>query len=80
MAEEGKGLSPAGHHSVRLPGEERHPAAAGDRRRSGGLGGGDGRDIMRVSLLLHKLERLVQALLLLLQIRMHVQIQRRTDV
>ena len=40
MAEEGKGLSPAGHHRVRLPGEERHPAAAGDGRRSGGFGGG----------------------------------------
>ena len=39
MAEEGKGLSPAGHHRVRLPGEERHPAAAGDGRGSGGLGG-----------------------------------------
>ena len=35
---------------------------------------------MRVSLLLHEFERLIQALLLLLQIRMHVQIQRRTDV
>ena len=35
---------------------------------------------MRVSLLLHELERLVQTLLLLLQIRMHVQIQRRADV
>ena len=35
---------------------------------------------LRVSLLLHELERLVQALLLLLQIRMHVQIQRRADV
>ena len=35
---------------------------------------------LRASLLLHELERLVQALLLLLQIRMHVQIQRRTDV
>ena len=40
MAEEGKGLAPAGHHRVRLPGEERHPAAAGDGRRPGGLGGG----------------------------------------
>lgn len=40
MAEEGKGLSPAGHHSVRLPGKELHPAAAGDGRRSGGLDGG----------------------------------------
>ena len=25
MAEEGKGLPPAGHHRVRLPGEERPP-------------------------------------------------------
>ena len=35
---------------------------------------------LRVSLLLHEFERLVQALLLLLQIRMYVQIQCRTDV
>ena len=28
------------HHRVRLPGEERYPAAAGDGRRSGGFGGG----------------------------------------
>ena len=34
LAKEGKGLSPAGHHRVRLSGEERHPAAAGDGRRS----------------------------------------------
>ncbi len=40
MAEGGKGLSPAGHHRVRIPGEERHPAAAGDGRRYCGLGGG----------------------------------------
>ena len=39
-AEEGKVLSPAGHYRVRLAGEKRHPAAAGDRRRPGGLGGG----------------------------------------
>ena len=48
MAEEGKGLSPAGHHRVRLPGKERHLAAAGDGSRSGGLGGGGedgGRDM-----------------------------------
>ena len=41
MAEEGKGLSPAGHHRVRLPGEERHPAAAGEGHQSGGLGAGE---------------------------------------
>ena len=41
MAGGGKGLSLAGHHHVRLPGEERHPAAAGDGRRSGGLRGGE---------------------------------------
>ena len=35
-----KEYPPAGHHRVQLPGEERHPAAAGDGRRSGGLGGG----------------------------------------
>ena len=40
MAGEGKGLSPAGHHRVRLLREELHPAAAGDGRRSGGFGGG----------------------------------------
>ena len=40
MAKEGKGLFPAGHHRVRLPEEERHPAAAGDGRRSGGFCGG----------------------------------------
>ena len=39
MTKEGKGLSLAGHHRIRLPGEERHPAAAGDGRGSGGLGG-----------------------------------------
>ena len=51
MAEKGKGLSPTGHHRVRLPGEERHPAAAGDGRQSGGLGGGEdgGRDNSRTT-------------------------------
>ena len=40
MAKECKGQSPAGNHRVRLAGEKRHPAAAGDGRRSGELGGG----------------------------------------
>ena len=40
MAEEDNGLSPAEHQRVRLSGEERYPAAAGDGRRSGGLGDG----------------------------------------
>ena len=40
LAEEGTGVSPAGHHRLRLPGEERHAGVARDGSGFGGLGGG----------------------------------------